>query len=1215
MSTRQPGTGGSSIMASNIVAFTTADADIASSTYTLDGISFPAYLHGLIDGDVTTAQSADLSKGNGFLAAAIEGGFSILDANGLIAKDIAGAHVNPIGWDIWLGYIPAGGTYVDIVNLGQFQSVDLKVADGMIQVVAKSPAYLGNQPLYGIRTATQLDTDPVDPSNPTDPTYLRTSVVSQFAGMAFGSQAVSLKAGDSLPVETLARWGETAIKQGQICDDLNTITGKICQLTADYYNRTGNLPEGGTTPSPILEFWCKDSPELARLDLLIHNSFLANDYRIILSDGTWFLDISTMVSPYTYPTNYTNVTTSKAHHAMRFYLTDPNGVRLTPLEDIDPTQVKMYAVPSSVAISAGQYVVDGLAFNGRSIPLAAKAVFDGANLVLRPEMATESDFISIISEPKIGIGFSEDIPAGTHIGAIEITDGAISALSDFGTSTGRIQDIVTDPTVGWNGGTVPVNITDDHPITALDSHPLVFRMRCRPMQATNDAAFFCVDTTYKITITAGSTGTLPCPMIVAVSDIFGPDQTDFYSFSITASGQITSVSRKAPRSISSVDWLRRVETLDAMVANLAPKFVIGVNDVSPAVGDTFTMAKASVDIMEAFVWAFRKIGFSAIYSTVYPFWTRGSCANLATDGAGNVMAAATGLGVVAADGSINWSALTLSQPNAGAVVYTGQAFGAATLVSVGIVTPTTGAVIPSFWAYAGGTWTPGTFSGTARPTRVRYLGTKFVATFDDGTIRTSTNGTSWSGYISTGASILYDIAFDGTNYIAVGTAGHIYKSTNLTSWTNVTASGITGIVYGIAWLASGSGGAIYVACGAGGKAYYANQTQALAGTWTAVALGSGGDSIDAIGVTTTGSNAILSGQTTTGFKIWSTGDGVSYGVAFSDNDDSMGGINGYGSGVVYTTSGWVVGTESGNIITSIHGGQPVPSTWIPWGTSNPKQALANLRGRYFGGMRKLVYGGTLANQNPVQWTGGKFYVNLQTWGIAFDPPTSTMNDYSGTNADAAARKIASEWWAFAGEMPSTVLDGSNDSIEEHFPELALGNIEDVATIITVQYQPFGGKYLGAAYIQNVNVDRATAGKPDAFFFAGWDSSGNTNGLALWTLCRNIFLKTGILRATSLTFDSIHDADTLGILWTTVDPDLGTRMRWLCDRPRYLKLIVNGNDSKAAQAQCGCRYKPNTAMLDGRQMPALNSTGYGVVVQADHNYTQGTHVLDIAFPPA
>jgi hypothetical protein len=75
------------------------------------------------------------------------------------------------------------------------------------------------------------------------------------------------------------------------------------------------------------------------------------------------------------------------------------------------------------------------------------------------------------------------------------------------------------------------------------------------------------------------------------------------------------------------------------------------------------------------------------------------------------------------------------------------------------------------------------------------------------------------------------------------------------------------------------------------------------------------------------------------------------------------------------------------------------------------------------------------------------------------------------------------------------------------------------------------------------------------------------------------------------------------------------MRWLCDRPRYLKLTVNGNDSKAAQAQCGCRYKPNTAMLDGRQMPALNSTGYGVVVQADHNYTQGTHVLDIAFPPA
>jgi hypothetical protein len=511
----------------------------------------------------------------------------------------------------------------------------------------------------------------------------------------------------------------------------------------------------------------------------------------------------------------------------------------------------------------------------------------------------------------------------------------------------------------------------------------------------------------------------------------------------------------------------------------------------------------------------------------------------------------------------------------------------------------------------------GSFGVLTPVNRVRFMGTHFVTLFNDGTLQTSTDGITWA-FEDTGSGLpLLDIAFDGTNYIIVGPGGHIYKSTNLSAWTDVSCAAITGPTYGIGYNATW---AKWVICGDGGRIYWATGANALAGTWTAVVLdngisGVGRAVIDSLGI---GASFVAASLTLTGLKVWGTDDGYTWVLQYSDETVTPTGTPGYSFGIAWTGSVWIIGAASGNILTSVNSQQGsllLPATWIPWASPTPSQALANLRGRYFGGLRKSVYGINGKQQNPVQWTGGAFSQTTQSWGIAFDPPTSTMNDYSGTNADAAARKIASEWWAFAGEMPSTVLDGSNDSIAEHFPELALGNIEDVATIITVQYQPFGGKYLGAAYIQNVNVDRATAGKPDAFFFAGWDSTGNTYGLALWTFCRNIFLKTGILRATSLTFDSIHDADTLGILWTTVDPDLGTRMRWLCDRPRYLKLTVNGNDSKAAQAQCGCRYKPNTAMLDGRQMPALNSTGYGVVVQADHNYTQGTHVLDIAFPPA
>jgi hypothetical protein len=315
----------------------------------------------------------------------------------------------------------------------------------------------------------------------------------------------------------------------------------------------------------------------------------------------------------------------------------------------------------------------------------------------------------------------------------------------------------------------------------------------------------------------------------------------------------------------------------------------------------------------------------------------------------------------------------------------------------------------------------------------------------------------------------------------------------------------------------------------------------------------------------------------------------------------------YNTGVVWTGSAWVV-TGIGQTWTfALDKGH---ATWIPWRAATPDQALQQLRGRFLGGLHADGHNGSTTTWNPLRWTGGK--ATAQSWGVAFDPPE---NADSGTTATAGARKICEEWWFQAGEMPATVLDGHTDQIEMALPEINLGNIEDVATLITVQYQPFGGEYLGKAYIQNVDVDRATAGKPDSFFFAGWDATGNTNGLAIWTACRAAYLSTGALRSVSLTYDSIHDPATLGALWTTVDADLGTRIDWLCERPQYLKILAYGNDSKAATAYCGARYKPNFAMLNARGMSTLNATGYGVVVNVSHNFTTGEHAIELAFPPA
>jgi hypothetical protein len=1245
MSTLQPGTGGSSILAGSEVGFTTADADRTDlPALPLIGAGPTiTYRHGLLKSDATTSQTADLSMGKGFLAQAFDGNYDILDADGLIAVDIADAHVNPIGWDIWIGYIPANGSIYDVVKLSQLQSVDLQVADGAIHVVAKSPAYLGNEPLYGIRTSTQLDTDPVDVTNPTDPTYLKTSIVSQFGGMAFGDSPASLKCGQALPVETLSYYCQTREQSGDVSTRANP-PAYLASKTGINVNDTFNIfpshteqvtnPNGTLSYGGSMTFWCRcpsvipatvDETEAIRL-IAAMNNFISNGYSIVLSDGNWFLDLSTY-TPWTgtlalsseIPLPEITINTlGKAFGKWSFYvgstagqpeyscvwfnLQDQNGKPLFP-RGIDGTQVQIYAVPKSVCISNGQYLLEGLARNQRTVRISGQTSFDGQLSVLKPGMASSSDFVT--SSPITGIPLTFDgATPGVHVGAFEVNIPVGTGWS--GTAVGSLSDIVIDPSIGWNGGSEPVSMTlNDSLVPGGSLADFATRLHISLGILAIDADFFSAETSHIATAT-DSTGRFNQPFGLFLQGAFEKDYNET-AFTNGPTYSVT-VQNVADRNRTTPNWYSIFNDITSFNAEKAPALIPwNLNNLE---------LNYTWKIREIFIWAFYKIGFSSIYATVYPFWTQASCAVLATDGAGNVLAGGQGTSPIAADGSQNWTPLTLPNPIAGGIInITGSAYGAGVWVSVGSDTPTGGSPTSAAWVYTGGAWQAGAFgAGGAKPTRVRFLGTHFVCCFSDGTIRSSTDGIAWSAPISTGLSVCYDVAFDGANYIAFGDIGKIAKSTNLTSWATATASAITGFVYGAAWLASGAGGAVYIAVGANGKAYYASQANALAGTWTAVTLDVAGSSIDAVAVTTSGSNAIVTGQTPTGFKIWSTGDGASYGLMFQDATDSMGGTQGYGSSVVYTPNGWVVGTQEGNIITSTYGGQPAGSTWIPWGTQTPNQALANLRGRYFGGTRRNIYNGIIQTWNPVQWTGGKYYINLQSWGIAFDPPTDTTNDYSGTNADAAARKIAEEWWAFSGEMPAMTLDGSHDNVEQNFPELALGNIEDVATIIIVQYNLFGGQYLSSAYIQNVNV-AYPSGKPDAFFFAGWDSTGNTKGLALWTFCRNVFLKTGILRSTSLTYDSVQDADTLGVLWTTVDPDLGERIRWLCDRPRYLKQVISGNDSAAAQAQCGARYKPNTAMLDGRQMPALNSTGYGIIVQADHNYTQGTHTLDIAFPPA
>ena len=255
-------------------------------------------------------------------------------------------------------------------------------------------------------------------------------------------------------------------------------------------------------------------------------------------------------------------------------------------------------------------------------------------------------------------------------------------------------------------------------------------------------------------------------------------------------------------------------------------------------------------------------------------------------------------------------------------------------------------------------------------------------------------------------------------------------------------------------------------------------------------------------------------------------------------------------------------------------------------------------------------GGTADNWNPVRFS--RKTPLYQAFGVAFDPPSANEGVVSGTTALEALRKICKEWWCFAGDMSASKLDGSADAIEAMIPDVKMGNREDVYTQITAQYQPFGGEYLGRAYIQN--VDKAYVAGNDALYFGGWDLPGaNTFGLLLWQRCRDAYLATGIMRETSLTFDSIQDAATLGALWVMEDQDLGERILWLCRQPRYYRVTVRGNESAAALANVGCRYKPNATLLTERGLD-LGITGYGVVVESSHDPVGARHELLIAFPP-
>ena len=1205
MSTRSPGSGGSSILAGQEAGLCTADTDRSLARLS-DSAGSITYRKRRLVGDVTTSQSADLSKGNGFLAASIDGEFVIQDADGLIAADIEAGYVNPVGWDVWTGYIPAGGTYFDIIRLSQAKTIDLSIGEGCIRFALKSPAYLGNQPLHGTRTVSQLDTDPVDPSNPTNPEYLATSNVVQFSGVAMGSRSVSLKASSQIPIETLAYYDSTNVQVGDISSNTNPIA-KVARTTTEEFSPVitdglGNVVTGAgillkCRVADPLETSSVDPTEVTRFIALL-NTFIAAGYRIILSDGNWSMDTrDAAYSGYiNFPMNHIepatggaafgaavipkNIDRPYAFGAVWFNLCDADGYALYPSEGIDAASVKVYAVKASISTAAQQVIIDGFASDGKTIPANFEQTYVGGVTVINPLSSTIGGFYLCQSVP---VSLLVNV---TPMESYQYGATYWNKLLSAHTIAGDPADVNTVP-----GAYVPdfaLTISGNGTADLSDS-TLSVKLWLN-FQEVAGSDMYSVDLSYRLS--AGGGGGVRG----FVKSSYWPDSTrDWYS---GTSGFTRRVSAKTL--LTHPIWRKTIRS--TRLAELSPdQAILKAGMHSTSVGSI----SLGLDISELFVWAFRSASFSQLYSVIYPFWTRKTIPALATDGTGTVLAGGAGLGVASSDGSIAWTPFDIA-PNAnGAATIKGAAYGALTWVQVGYRTPDGSTFTNCFWHSTDGiNWTEGTFPISAGIALcVRYVGGYFVCLYSNGTWKHSADGAAWTDHASI-AGELNGVAYDGARWHFVGSSSFVAWTASLTS-PSFTSYGAGSAAVTCIQVISGFGPTIdcVVVGHPGGVVSRCPLSSLSSGSWTDYALGG------TAWITDIGKNGIgLMAISVQG--AWFSVDGANW-TATQFDHLAIGSNPVIANTQVDSESIWIVGADA-QIVTARN---RTPLTWIPWGTRTPSEGLANIVGRYFGGMALLVYGGNAPSVNPVQWNEPFFSRSGQSWGVAFDPPSDAISGGNGANADAAARKIAQEWWIHAGEMSATRLDGSNDPIEEGFPEIALGNIEDVATIITVQYAPFGGDYLKLAYIQNVDVDRATAGKPDEFFFKGWDATGNFYGLAIWTACRAAYLKTQILRATSLSFDSVHDEATLGAMWNVADTDIGQRIQWLCSRPQYLRVTVNGNDSQAVLAQCGCRYKPNFAMLNARGLPTLGPTGYGIVVQADHNYTQGLHTLDVAFPPA
>lgn len=1200
-----------------VVGFCTGDANRTGLTIDGKGTT-PTFNAGFLAESIRCSNTADPSQGKGFFASVIDGEISIADiGDGLHSPSWMLSHNAAIliGATVHIGYVSALGT---VTRLVQLVVADHEIGAGIVTFKLKSPTYSNDSKVFGVRATTALLTSESDPDNPTDPDTLISRDYAQFAGVGFGVNPV-VKVNPPVPVSKICWLQKTAFKGGGITGS-GEVAAKIVGTTADVVSSP--IPTIGALndlPSLLL-VKCRSSTDAISLVARI-DAFRSAGYRIVLSDRKWFLDLDSY-SAYNGPcsarpngtdplvTEHIVYTNGKAYGMDGFLLTplEPwvwfnwNSTQYdqnTPNDTIDATQVSVYAVPKSISLAAQQCILNGFIDGDKSIPVPGALSFERGVQTFSPLLATSDSIVAadFVRDLKIYYDniFTTPADAPYKLGAIEDANkwGSPDLVLSGG---GSLESVVTDPTVGWNGGSSPAYFQGASSIyTTVDAR---LRVSARLSSQEAKATFYTVDSSWKSVLTAAGT----------IGGQFGAvgicDPVTARTHRVDGASSYT-LQNKAARQPGYPRWKSSAESLEALRNENLPH---PITEFAPDTGLVFQTLR--MDLYECFVWGYTNVSFSSIYASISPWWSAGKKSALSTRGSTVICGEGSG---VLADGRISWSAWTLppygSEVGGSAV---SSAMGSAKWVIVG----NGDANAPTYWHKTPGAaaWTPGRFSGAGVTRRVRNIPAlgmsgveRFVAVFSDGTAKHSTDGATWT---DTGLALgiqLTDIAYSidpdtlGVLYVLVGGSGAVYWSNDLATFNSVGPGSGAGVTFSVEYW----GGYFYLGCAAG-QVYRATPSQLKAGTWTSVPLGgvSPGDAVAFAGSST---SLVVSAWSGSGTKrLYSTNNGTTWRQVLDTSDlrPSTASSSIWATDLVFMSGGVFVYAEGSQIVTSFDVEQNAAGyspQWTPEQTDTPGASLARLRGDWLHGMGW--------NRNPIQWSyGGGAYQTGEAFSLGVNPP-ETGSKSGGESASDVVTKICRERWIFAGEMPSTSLDGSTDAIQIDFPVVNLGAVQDSGTLISAQFNPVGGSYKGQAYTKN--VDKEYIAGNDGFYFGGWGDA--TKGKAVWDACRAEYLKTGNLRPVSLDFDTVPDATTLGLMLTNSDADLGARISWIVSRPRYVDIVVDGNDSAAAQAFCGCRYKINQTLLVGRGI-GISGTGYGIVVNADHDYIAGEHSLTVAFPP-